>query len=740
MLRHARKPRGNRRARPVAGLAAATLCAVAAVPIQAAVSRAATSTANSGSVIESNTAGANPAGSNSVKSGPIKSTTVKSSSLAATSFPSGDRVDLRVLVLTDGSSPVEAIRTELSTEGVPYTAIDLTSATRQQLTAAFLAGTAGAVPEAHFDAVVLPNNAPAQLSAAEISALDAYEITYSVRQVDAYLYPSPAVGMNYPTFAGTLDGMTATATSDGKTKAFPYLSGSVPFENIDPTISESYGYLGTPNPATGTTFDPLLTMTIPGTTTQGVLAGIYATSNRSELINTFAYNANQAQFRALAHGFITWATQGVHFGYDRNYFTVDVDDTFLPDSEWSQVGHCTPGDSICPAGIPDTTPSRMTAADVSYQASWQNANNYKLTMLYNGGGSDDEVTATGSDPLLTAWQANKSAALEWVNHTYSHEFLGCEQNETTIPWSCQTDASGNPIWVPQSDITSQVSQNVAWAKAKGFTTDATELVTGEHSGLATLPQQPVDNPNLGPGLAAQHVAWTGSDASREPNQRLVTGGSTLTVPRHPMNVYYNAATVSDEINEYNWVYTSAANGGSGICENNPTSTCISPLDPVTGYTDYIVPTEARIALSHITANDPRPTYVHQSNLAEDRTLYPALNAILSQYRAEFASTAPIVEQTLAAEGQTLQQQSAWAAAVAAGSVSGYLQSGKVFISAPSGLYVPFPGPTGTQNPGLLGGSLGATAFGSAYAGELSAYKKSPAGGFTLLLPGYSGLL
>ena len=710
MLRHARKPRSgpsrsggltrSRRTRPLIVLTAATLCAAAAVPLQSTAAHAAASTAT---------------------------------------FPTGDRIDLKVLVLTDGSAPVEAIRTEMNTEGVPYTAIDLTNPSRQQLTAAYLAGSAGGVPEAHFEAVILPNNAPAQLSAAETTALGSYETSYGVRQVDAYLYPTPAVGMNYPTFAGTLDGMTATVTADGTANAFPYLTGSVPFEDINPNVSESYGYLGTPNPPTGTTFDPLVTMTVPGTSTQGVLSGVYTSANRSELVNTFAYNANQAQFRALAHGIITWATQGVHFGYDRNYFTVNVDDTFLPDGEWSQVGKCTPGDTICPAGTPDTTPSRMTPDDVTTEVNWENANNFKLTMLFNGGGSDDQVSQTGSDSLLTAWQANRSSVLEWVNHTYSHEFLGCQQNLTTIPWSCQTDASGNIVWVPQSDITTQISQNVSWARNNGFSVNSSELVTGEHSGLAVLPQQPVDNPNFAPGLAAQRVAWTGSDASREPNQRAV-GTSTLTVPRHPMNVYYNAATVSDEINEYNWIYNSTADGGSGICENNPTSTCISPLNPTTGYTDYIVPTEARIALSHITANDPRPTYVHQSNLTQDRILYPALNAILGQYKAEYAGNAPIVEQTLAAEGQTLQQQTAWASAVAAGSVSGYTQGGKLYVSAPNGLYVPLTTPNGTRNPGLLGGSLGATQFGSAYANELSAYKQSSFGGFTLLMPGYNGLL
>ena len=48
----------------------------------------------------------------------------------------------------------------------------------------------------------------------------------------------------------------------------------------------------------------------------------------------------------------------------------------------------------------------------------------------------------------------------------------------------------------------------------------------------------------------------------------------------------------------------------------------APLDTTTGYTDYIVPLETRIALRHVLANDPRPHYVHQSNIAEDRIALP----------------------------------------------------------------------------------------------------------------------
>jgi hypothetical protein len=85
------------------------------------------------------------------------------------------RVDLRVLVLTDSSEWVKAIAGELDAEGVPYTQVDLTSATRPAITAAYLSDVVGSVPRAKFQAVVLPNEAPTQLTAAELTALHTFE-------------------------------------------------------------------------------------------------------------------------------------------------------------------------------------------------------------------------------------------------------------------------------------------------------------------------------------------------------------------------------------------------------------------------------------------------------------------------------------------------------------------------------------------------------------------------------------
>ena len=77
----------------------------------------------------------------------------------------------------------------------------------------------------------------------------------------------------------------------------------------------------------------------------------------------------------MTHGIITWATNGVHLGYSRNYFSVVVDDVFSDDSQWSTTGHCTPGED-CPIGSTITTPNiRMSAADVTAAANWEAQNN-----------------------------------------------------------------------------------------------------------------------------------------------------------------------------------------------------------------------------------------------------------------------------------------------------------------------------------------------------------------------------
>ncbi|MBT2676466.1 hypothetical protein J7E95_37920, partial [Streptomyces sp. ISL-14] len=166
------------------------------------------------------------------------------------------------------------------------------------------------------------------------------------------------------------------------------------------------------------------------------------------------------------------------------------------------------------------------------------------------------------------------------------------------------------------------------------------------------------------------------------------------------------------------IYTSRADGGSGVCETNPASTCLAdPLDTATGYDEYIVPLEARTALGHAIGNDPRPHYAHQSNLAEDRTLYPVLDQVLADYQALFADNTPVQNLAQSAIGTELRRRAAWQTALANGSVTAYRIGDAVTVKAPSGTQIPVTAPEGTTKQLLIG----TTAFGTPYAGERSGW-------------------
>ncbi|MEO5874896.1 MAG: hypothetical protein ABIS86_24710 [Streptosporangiaceae bacterium] len=622
----------------------------------------------------------------------------------------GPRTDLKVLVVTNGDPNVEAVLEQLKTQGVPYRTVDLHDSGRPVINAAFLAD---GTTRAKYQAVVLPNANPFS-NAAEMTALVNFEKQFGIRQLDSYVYPTPDVGLNYPTYAGEIDGSTADLTASAKAGAFRYLRGPVKFEDISPTVPETYGFRSTPLPdAAGTHFEPYLT--------QGgnALAGVFTHDNRSEMVLTFSANSNQTQFRTVGQGIITWLTKGVHLGYNRPYFSVNIDDVFLGDARWSTEANCTPGEGCTDPNV-TTRDIRMVPADVDRAVAWQTQQGFTFDLYFNGGGSDEEVAENGSDPLLPKFQADR-AKFRWGNHTFEHPYLGCLQDVTVIPWVCQKDGGGNTLWTTKAAIKSQITDNRTWGLLKGFSLQNDELVTGEHSGLKILPQQPQDNPNLAPAANETSVGFLGSDASRDFDQRAI--GNALTVPRYPMANYFNTGTAAEMVDEYNWIYTSRANGGSGICEDNPaTTTCITPLDPATGYQDHIVPSDARIDMFHILKNDPRPHYVHQANITEGRILYPLLDRILGDYRATFADNSPLVNDRLKDNGSMLRKQAAWQAVQ--NTATAYQQDGKVVISGAAGAAVPITVPTGTKDvSGLLGDLLGlGTPFGQSYAGEQSGWK------------------
>ncbi|MGX1565050.1 hypothetical protein [Streptomyces sp. NPDC055506] len=641
------------------------------------------------------------------------------------------RIDLKVLVVDNGDSPVQAVTAQLRTTGVPYTTVDLNDSGRPRITESFLSDTVNGRPRAKYQGVVLPNEAPFGAGSAEQTALETYERTYGIPQVDAYTWAHPEVGLDYTSeggWAGTLDGREASVTAAGKAGRFGYLDGAFRFEDNAPGVQESYGYVARPRAG----FTSYVDIPVPGGTGRGSLVGEYAHDGRRELVVTFAYNGNQQQFRLLARGIVEWLTQGVHLGQTRNSFAVHVDDVFAPDSRWDTERDCTPGDFDCAGGDGEgTTPIRMTADDAAYAAQWQREHGFTMDMVYNAGSGEEWKSEHGGTDALTDRLLADKAQYRWVNHTYTHPFLGCVQDTSSVPWSCAKNADGSTRYMSRAEIAAQIRDNHNWAVGKGLPVDRTELVTGEHSGLRTLPQQPDDNPNLSGALADTGVRWIASDNSREPAQRAI--GNALTVPRHPMNVYYNVGTAAEMADEYNWIYTSRGDGGSGVCEDNPTSTCLDePLDTTNGYAEHIVPQEARTALGHALAGDPRPHYAHQSNLAEDRLLYPVMEKVLTDYRALFADNTPLENPRHSAIGTEVQRRAAWQTALTNGRVTAYRIGNTITITAPSGTQIPATAPEGTRKQLLLG----TTAFGTQYAGSRSAWTTPAAlqSALTLNLP------
>jgi hypothetical protein len=627
--------------------------------------------------------------------------------------PAHGGVSLRVLVLTDGTPAAPAIGQELATEGVPATVISLRGR-HPALTAAFLTRPApGGARGGSFDGIVLPGPDPRGLTGADGAALTAYEREFGVRQVDAYAPPQPAVGMSAPpVYSGPLRGRV-TVTAAGARAGFGYLNGSFPFSG-GAAGPAPFGYLARPLPGAGGG-TPLLTAATPGGAGSGALAWEFTAQGTQRLAVGFGYTRDLAQFRYLAHGIVTWLTRGVSLGYWRSYLTVDYDDVINADAQWSMTGHCTPGGGPCPRGTPKTAPIRMTPADVTYAAAWQRQHRFRMEFLFNGG-SSARFLVHGTDPLLTAFQP-VAGDFYWINHTYAHADLGCKLVIRVVPPRCAR-SGGHISWPGRRLIDSQIQDNLAWARRSKIPVVPGVLATGEYSGLRILPQQPSDNPNLVAAMGPNGIRWIALDASREPAMRPV--GAALGVPRHPIDVGYDVESPAQEVSEFNWFHASRADGGSGLCQHAPKTRCLRPLSPATGWTSFILPGQVRIVFLATLDNDPRPFFMHQSNLTGGRLGYPVMDGVLSAYRAVYGPGAPLLNLPMSGDGEALRRQQVWAGENRAGTVTAWVQGTTVTVSGPPGALVPLTVPGGTAARGGTGAS-GGQAFGSRYAGQQSGY-------------------
>jgi len=376
----------------------------------------------------------------------------------------------------------------LSTEGVAYTEVDANGSAGSETVAlpALSSGTHG-----YFNGVVVADS-PTDLAAGQLTALDAYESAFGIRQIDGYSYPNPALGLT-DTGAGALDGTSAQLTAAGLL-ALPELKGTIPFG------TGSYGYPA--SAVAGAPVTPWLE-----NSAGGILAAVYQhpgtdpQAGVAELSLGFDYNAAQTQWLLLAPGLIDWVTDGMHLGLYRNYVEMDIDDTFTPDDAWDTTNHT--------IDYSDADALRMRAADVDYAAKWSQANNFRMDQLFNGGGSVEyQANNSGTDPVLAEFQKTDPVP----GKPYADDFR----------WPRPTHDPPDPRVgsATPNYIEAELNENTSWAASKPGSTPGTGglgltsspeagqamgyenpqvFVPGNHSGFADLvPGNPatVDPPDL----------------------------------------------------------------------------------------------------------------------------------------------------------------------------------------------------------------------------------------------------
>jgi hypothetical protein len=175
--------------------------------------------------------------------------------------------------------------------------------------------------------------------------------------------------------------------------------------------------------------------------------------------------------------------------------------------------------------------------------------------------------------------------------------------------------------------------------------------------------------HLPDALAANGVRWVAADNSRDPVQRAI--GPARTVPRHPTNLYFNVCTRAAQLDEHRHLLAARTR-----------------TTPATTWPRF-VELEAQTMLAHVLDNDPRPHYVHQSNLAGERMFYDLADAVLDRHRELFA--VELTQPTLAEAGAELARRAAWREAVRARAVTAFSQDGRMHLRSTHALQFPVTG-------------------------------------------------
>jgi hypothetical protein len=562
-------------------------------------------------------------------------------------------VDLKLLILATGTPAedpgLDLIDDLLKQMGVPYTVIDVS---RTALTNAALRVDQN---HARYNGVILTDaqavvshtggadaSGSVGLTLAEWQLLHQFERDFGIREsvISGWPATNAALDLDY--------GMTAMGSgANFKAQWQPPAGGTEMFEYVKPAgilpVSEwsypskpLYPYQGLASPISATpTVEPLLVCAATDTTCPAgyvFVSRLRYNDGRQVLLSTVTNAWWDTESQVLAYEFVKFAAKGVFLGARQAYLSAHVDDLFLPDDLWDMASNTTPG----------TRTYLATAADIGNLAARQQAfrtghaatvpADFKLDFAFNG-----EGVADYGNPLGTY-----KDQFAYINHSYSH----LDMDRT----------AGTDYALAYSDIVMNAS---VWSSQVLPGSDATALVTGDHSGIMDDGTTPVTtfptgaNPAFLKAAKDSGVRYLASNSSQvNQNQEIfITGinGTTpltqanlsqtgdasaantlLLLPRYPTNVFYNVTNDAELLDEYNWIfYDSYVKAGV-----NPCTVAGAICTKAPNYA-AVMQAEADIALSHILSYQAWPHFFHVSNVknySAGKTLVTDwLEAVVNRY-------------------------------------------------------------------------------------------------------------
>jgi hypothetical protein len=466
------------------------------------------------------------------------------------------------------------------------------------------------------------------------------------------------------------------------------------------------------DPGNDTATDPLVTAVVNNRNAFGFVNHTFEHPNLD--CSTEQFITNQVKSN------VTWAQA-------RN---LAIDSRELVTGEHSGLANSRPGNpgTIDPPSIDDVTPSAAAAATGVPAGTYD----YALTARSAAGESTGSlVQGVAIATANTTVEVSFSAVCHAISYTLYRSVAG------SGAWSV-VGSLARPGNAPTDDGTDPLSLTITDDKPTG-TTGAPPATNG--AALTPYGQ----NPNYLSGVVAGGAGFVATDASKTyPQDPLnVTGpqwglGAPFTegtppasfqaVPRYPSNVYYNVSRQGQQLDEYNWIYVAPANGGGCVPIPNVTTCRTAPAT----WAEYVA-SENTVMFRHLMGNDPRPHFMHQSNLADYNPalpetdpgqggiLYPVVDGLLARYDAAIdRAKAPLVQLTSAETAATLAQQATWAAHLAAGDVTAWVQDGQLHVKNTSGQPVEVP--------------ITGTSVGDLYAGHRSGFKTVAAGAEVVLDP------